>query len=230
MQRQLRANKKKTLAKGKAKKPEDPQDPEEDDLGSTKGPKRATKPKDDKNLKKGKGKPGDSAATKKAAANAKKKPAKQDEDAAANAKKKPAKQDEDVEEEGERQLGCPTCRFVQQLLWCLGFANVRQVLDDGEVQLEVLEGEAATLQGMYSCATIADVLITIFTIVSYMPLDYTQEYEAMELYVGEPAVSQTMKANGLKVAAITWGPDSLDFMCHGFQCLRKLTMHVLSKW
>ena len=57
-----------------------------------------------------------------------------------------------------------------------------------------------------------------------------QEYEAMELYVGEPAVSQTMKANGLKVAAITWGPDSLDFMCHGFQCLRKLTMHALSKW
>ena len=96
MQRQLRANKKKTLAKGKAKKPEDPEDPEEDDLGSTKGPKRATKPKDDKNLKKGKGKPGDSAATKKAAA---------------NAKKKPAKQDEDVEEEGERQLGSPTCRF-----------------------------------------------------------------------------------------------------------------------
>ena len=47
----------------------------------------------------------------------------------------------------------------------------------------------------------------------------------MELFVGDPAVNTTMKAQGLRVAAIQWGPDSLDFMCHGLQCLRKLLMH-----
>ena len=46
-----------------------------------------------------------------------------------------------------------------------------------------------------------------------------QEYDGMELFVGEKAVTSTMQANGLKVASIVWGPESLDFMCHGFQCV-----------
>ena len=37
----------------------------------------------------------------------------------------------------------------------------------------------------------------------------------MELFVGEKAVTTTMQAKGLKVASIVWGPDALDFMCHG---------------
>ncbi|OLP73664.1 hypothetical protein AK812_SmicGene47024, partial [Symbiodinium microadriaticum] len=62
----------------------------------------------------------------------------------------------------------------------------------------------------------APVLTTIFTIVSYMPLDYTEEYEALEMHGGEANVTSTMKKNGISVASITWGPDSLDFMSHGF--------------
>ncbi|CAE7647761.1 unnamed protein product, partial [Symbiodinium necroappetens] len=71
----------------------------------------------------------------------------------------------------------------------------------------------------------APVLTTIFTIVSYLPLDYTEEYEALEMHGGEANVTSTMKKNGISVASITWGPDSLDFMSHGFPCLRNLIMH-----
>ena len=102
----------------------------------------------------------------------------------------------------------------------------------------------------HHCKPPVQVLTTIFTIVSYMPLDYTevgwtgfcvsshdlenfaqmlldsvQEYEALEMHGGEANVTSTMKKNGISVASITWGPDSLDFMSQGFPCLRNLIMH-----
>ncbi|CAE7822881.1 unnamed protein product [Symbiodinium sp. CCMP2456] len=188
LQKQLRATKKKTLVKGKPKKT--PANPKK-----AAKPKKAAQPKKaaatkDKKLK-GNAKGDAAAASKKTSPK--------------NAKAKPPKPDDDVGEgEGERQLGCPTCRF--------GRLGCKKCRNPNYRSFTVKMGKL--LKGKPQRAP---VLTTIFTVVAYMPLDYTEEYEAMELFVGQKAVTTTMNAHGLRVASIVWGPDSLDLMCHGFE-------------